>query len=52
MSNFSAGMILGTAVGIAVCEAINPISKKDFKKGCCKANRMMKKMNKTIHNMM
>lgn len=56
MNNFSAGIILGTVAGIAVSMIINPMDKKSMYRNCCKANRMVKKMNRSlnnaIHNMM
>lgn len=50
MSNFSAGLILGTVAGIAVSMAINPMDKKSMHKNYCKANRMAKKMNRSINH--
>ena len=50
MHNFSAGIIIGAAVGVAVSMVLNPMDKKDMYRNCCKASRMMKKMNRSINH--
>lgn len=56
MSNFSTGLFLGAAFGVAVSMVVNPMDKKSMYKNCCKANRMVKKMNRSLnrklHNFM
>lgn len=44
-------MLLGAAAGIALCEAVNPMSKRDFKKSCSRANKMANRMMKKVGRM-
>ena len=52
MHNFFAGIILGATVGVAASLVVNPMDKKDMYKNCCRASRMMKKMNRSINRAM
>jgi len=50
MKEFAAGIILGTAAGVVAAMIINPMDKKDMYRNCCKANRMVKKMNRSLNH--
>lgn len=52
MCNFSAGLIMGTAIGAAAAMIVCPPDKKDMYRNCCKAGRMMKKANRSISRSM
>ena len=49
MQNFSAGVILGVAAGVALSMVVNPMDKKDMYKNCCRASRVIKKMNRKLN---
>lgn len=49
LTNFTAGIILGTVAGLGAMLVINPMDKKDMYRNCCKANRIIKKMNRKLN---
>ena len=50
MKEFAAGIILGTVAGVAAAMIVNPMDKKDMYRNCCKASRMVKKMNRSLNH--
>ena len=50
MNNFSAGLFLGTIAGIAVSMVVNPMDERTMRRNYCKANRMVKKMNRSLNH--
>lgn len=50
MNNFSTGMIFGAVMGMAVSMVVNPMNKRDIYRNCCRANKMMKKMKRSINH--
>ncbi len=51
MGNFSLGLIVGTAVGVGMIMAVNPMDKRTKRKMCHKASKMMRNINRSMHNM-
>ena len=50
MKDFLSGIVLGTVAGVAVSMIVNPMDKKSMYRNCCKANRMVKKMNRSLNH--
>lgn len=50
MTNFSLGLIVGTAVGVGIIMAVNPMDKRTKRRMCRKANHIMNKINHSIHS--
>ena len=51
MTNFSLGVVLGTAMGVGIIIALNPMDKRARRKVCRKASRVMRRINDSIHEM-
>ena len=47
---FAMGIVAGAMLGVGVAMMVNPVEPKDVKRMQCKANRMMKHLNR-IGNM-
>ena len=48
MCNFSTGLALGTVVGASIIIALHPMNKRDMRKACHRAERMMDRMSHRI----
>lgn len=51
MCNFSFGMAVGTVLGASIIIAVHPMNKRAMRKAYHKAERMMNRVNNTIHNL-
>ena len=46
---FTMGVIAGTMIGVGVAMMVNPVEPRDMKKMQCKANHIIKKLNRLGH---
>lgn len=50
MCNFSLGMVTGTLIGASLILAVHPMNKREMRRACHRAGRMMNKFNHTIRD--